>query len=290
MKSNQLDLVQYFNQNDGHGNGLIIKGKVRIGKTYLLGIITKIFIDNGFYILTNVRFEDWEFEKHKDKMTYVIDDIDFFEAFCEIPKNSKLIIMWDDAQSKPYMTSKAVMTPEGKKLASFLIFIGKFECNYVYVAHQKYIPHAITEGFNPLVIYKFKRESFLISNKVYEYDYDVYSDSESVFVPVPKTDQFKGLDIKSVAVADFKFRLDLDSLYTHLAKYEYGEDLRRGVRDFLNSDSAILSKSSELKSYTYVDIALSIYLKRGLIKDSTPLNQIINPNTLSEAKRKYKKL
>lgn len=223
-------------------------------------------------------------------MTYVIDDIDFFEAYCEIPRNSKLIIMWDDAQSKPYMTSKAVMTPEGKKLASFLIFIGKFECNYVYVAHQKYIPHAITEGFNPLVIYKFKRESFLISNKVYEYDHEVYSDSESVFVPVPKVETFKGLDIKSMGVADFKFRLDLDSLYTHLAKYEYGEDLRRGVRDFLNSDSAILSKSSELKSYTYVDIALSIYLKRGLIKDSTPLNQIINPNTLSEAKRKYKKL
>lgn len=290
MKNSQLDLVQYFNQNDGHGNGLIVKGKVRIGKTYLLGIIAKILIDNDFYILTNVRFENWEFKKYKEKMTYIINDIDFFNAYCEIPENSKLVIMWDDAQSKDAFTSKGVMTPEGKKLASFLIFLGKFECNYVYVAHQKYIPHAITEGFNPLVIYKFKRESFIISNKIYENDFDVYADQNSYFVPVPKPEKFKGLDIKSKGVADFEFKLDLDSLYSHLAKFEYGEDLRRGVKDFLNSENAEISKASQLKNYSYVDMALSIYIQRGLIPDSTPLNKIFNPNTLSEAKNRYKKL
>jgi len=150
--SKQLDLMKHFNQNDGHGNGLIIKGKVRIGKTFLLGIIAKLLILNGFYVVSNVRFADIEFVKYKGRLFYMKNAKQFFEAYLKIPVGSKIVVIFDDSQAKKGFKSTGVMTKEGEKLASFLIFIGKFESNYIYVAHQKYIPSAITDGFEPLVI------------------------------------------------------------------------------------------------------------------------------------------
>lgn len=285
MINEQLDLIDYFKQNDGHGNGLILKGKVRIGKTFLLGILTRILLMNGFYVISNVRFADIEFEKYKNQLFYMITDKDFFEAYLQIPENSKIIVVFDDSQAKDGFTSKGVMTKEGKKLSTFLIFIGKFEANYIYVAHQKYIPNSITEGFNPLIIYKFRRSDFYISDKLYENDNDVFSDINSYRIPVPSPDKFRGLEIKSKAIAVFDFILDLDNLISHLAKYEYGENLRLGVKDFFNQIENTDNEYNDLQSLTYTSIAKAIYLKRGYIKDATPLNEIINSQILAKVKK-----
>ena len=43
----QLDIIKHFQKNDSHGNGLIIKGGIRRGKTYLLAIIVKLLLING---------------------------------------------------------------------------------------------------------------------------------------------------------------------------------------------------------------------------------------------------
>jgi len=43
---------------------------------------------------------------------------------------------------------------------------------------------------------------------------------------------------------------------------------------------------NDLANLTFENIAEAIYRKRGYIPDSTPLNKIINPQSLSNVKKK----
>lgn len=278
---NQLDIVKHFQQFNSHGNGLVIKGRVRVGKTFLLGIIAKILLLNNFAIISNVRFQDYEYAKHKN-LFYITNDKEFFECYLLIPENTPIILMWDDIQAQKGF--KSTDYEQFSKLSSFLIFIGKFECNYVYVAHQKYIPNCILEGFKPLFLYKVQKPWFYVCDELHIND--EYCQNCAISYQ-PNPDQLKPLDIQSKAFSRFEFTLDLDGLFNYLSEKHIGENLRKGVSDFLNK-SQHTDKYSHLKELTLKEIGLAIYYKRGMIKDSTSLNEIINPNTLSGIKKLIK--
>lgn len=278
---NQLDIIKHFQQFNSHGNGLIVKGRVRVGKTYLLATITKLLIQNNFAIITNVRFENSEFDKYKN-LFYITNDKEFFECYLNIPENTPIVLIWDDIQAQKGF--KSTDYAQFTTLSSFLIFIGKFDCNYVYVAHQKYIPNCILEGFNPLFIYKTQKEWFYVCDELHIND--EYCSNCAISYQ-PNSANFTPLKIQSKAFSRFEFTLDLDGLFNHLSNYEIGENLRKGVREFLNKSEST-DKYSHLRNLTLKEIGLAIYYKRGLIKDSTPLNKILNPNTLSDIKKLIK--
>lgn len=278
---NQLDIVKHFQQFNSHGNGLIIKGRVRVGKTFLLAIITKLLLLNNFAIITNVRFQDYEFDKYS-KLFYITNDKQFFECYLDIPENTPIVLIWDDIQAQKGF--KSTDYEQFSNLSSFLIFIGKFDCNYVYVAHQKYIPNCILEGFNPLFLYKVQKPWFYVCDELH-INNDFCSNCAVSYQPDPE--KFKPLDIQSKAFSRFEFTLDLDGLFNHLSNYEIGENLRLGVREFLNKSKSV-DKYYNLKDLTLKEIGLAIYFKRGIVKDSTPLNEILNPNTLSSIKKLIK--
>lgn len=281
----QLDIVEHFRQNDSHGNGLIVKGGVRRGKTYLVSIIVKLLLINGFTVISNVRFNDNEFIKWKGKLFYITTDLDYFNFYLQTSENSPIVLVWDDIQAQEGF--KSTDHQQFTKLSSFLIFLGKFESNYIYVAHQKYIPDCILDGFEPLFIYKRKREWFYACMEFHERSTDRCKDC--VYVPVPLPNQVKGLDIKSKAFSRFQFVIELDKLYNHLSQYHIGEEIRKGVKEFLEkSDNE--GVFDNVKNLSLKEIAMAIYFKRGIISDSTPLNEFINPNTLWDAKKLIKKL
>lgn len=280
--ANQLDIVKHFQQFNSHGNGLIVKGRVRVGKTYLLGIIAKILLQNGFAIISNVKFKDYEYDKYSN-LHYITNDIEFFECYLNIPENTPIVLFWDDIQAQKGF--KSTDYEQFSKLSSFLIFIGKFETNYIYVAHQKYIPNCILEGFNPLFLYKTKKEWFYVCNELHINDEFC---SNCAISYQPTSDKFEPLDIQSKAFSRFSFDLDLEGLYNYLSQKHIGENLRKGVRDFLNKSEST-DKYSHLKNLTLKEIGLAVYYKRGIVGDSTPLNEILNPNTLSAIKKLIKK-
>ena len=278
-----IDLVEHFRRFDGHGNGLIVKGRVRSGKTYLVAIITKMLLNDGFAIITNVRFDDKVLADYPD-LYYINDDIGYFEAYVKIPDNKPIVLVWDDIQSVQGFKSTHVSHREGDLLAKFLIFIGKFETNYIYVAHQKYIPNVITEGFDPLIIYKLNRETFYLG------DSTLWLESADIRrncyrIPVPSPERFPSLPIKSKALASFTFSLDLDGLYAHLSRYDIGEDLRRGVTEFLSTVDEHDDHFARLKKLSYKDIYTSLCLKKGeILSDSKRIRDLINPKTVQEAR------
>jgi len=281
--TNELDIVAHFKQFNCHGNGLVIKGRVRVGKTYLLGIIAKLLLGNGFAIITNVRFADSEFEKYKGRLFYISSDLEYFEHYLTIPESIPIVLMWDDIQAQSGF--KSTDYDQFTKLSQFLIFMGKFETNYVYVAHQKYIPDCILDGFEPLFIYKKAKEWFYACRELHLTIKDVCS--KCAYVPQPKPNQLTPLKILSQAISRFEWVLDLDGLYNHLSRYDIGENLRKGTKEFLESNDGF-DEFKHLKDLKLYEIALAIYFKRGIISDGTKLNKIINPNTLSETKKLIK--
>ena len=162
----ELDIIDHFKQNDSHGNGLIIKGGIRRGKTYLLAIIVKLLLINGFTVISNVRFDDNEFIKWKGKLFYITTDLDYFNHYLKANPNTPIVLVWDDIQAQKGF--KSTDHEQFSKLSSFLIFLGKFESNYVYVAHQKYIPDCILDGFEPMFIYKKERTWFYACMEFHE--------------------------------------------------------------------------------------------------------------------------
>ena len=281
----QLDIIEHFKKNDCHGNGLIVKGGIRRGKTYLIAIITKLLLINGFTVISNVRFEDTEFIKWKGKLHYISTDLEYFKHYLNVPENTPIVLVWDDIQAQKGF--KSTDHEQFSKLSSFLIFMGKFDSNYVYVAHQKYIPDCITDGFEPLFIYKRAREYFYACMEFHESSKDKCKDC--VYVSQPTPNQIKGLAIKSKAFSRFQFVIDLEGLYDYLSRYEIGEQIRKGVREYLDKSDTD-NAYTHLQNLSLKEIAFAIYFKRGVIKDSTPLNEFINPNTLSSVKKIYRKM
>lgn len=284
-----LDLIKHFRRFDGHGNGLIVKGRVRSGKTYLVAIITKLLLNDGFAVITNVRFNDKVLADYPN-LFYINDDTGYFESYTKIKENTPIVLVWDDIQSVTGFKSTHVGHKEGDLLAKFLIFIGKFETNYIYVAHQKYIPNVITEGFDPLIIYKLTRESFHLGDSTLYLD-PVDIRRNCIRIPVPSPKAFKSLPIQSKAMASFTFNLDLDGLYAYLSRYDIGEDLRRGVKEFLESQGEYDDHYDKLKKLSYKDLYISLCLKKGeILSNGLRIRDFINDNHITRGREELKRI
>lgn len=285
----EIDIVSHMQRFDSHGNGIIVKGRVRSGKTYLLGIMARLFIEAGFVVIGNVRFSDDMLRKYAGKLYYIVTDKDYFEAYLEVPPDTPIILMFDDSQGQQGMTSTGVMTKQGKQLASWLIVCGKLETNWVYVAHRDYIPHSITTGFDPLIIWKYERSHFWVTSKLYDTRAEVQR--YGYRVPVPSPDKFKGFDIISKGTAWFEFTLDMEAMIKHLSGQHIGDNLRLGVSEFLNGKLQG-DPDQHLKDLTHKDIIKAIYYKKPEVKGSDKLYKLFNReilyDTLKECQTKSK--
>ena len=277
----RFNILSHYRKFGSHGNGIIIKGRVRSGKTTLVSIFVKQMLDNGFAIISNVRFDDSELIKYAGKLHYITSDYDYFKTYSLLDGNIPVILVWDDAQASEGMKSTQVMTKQGNNLAKFLIFIGKLQTNYLYIAHQKYIPNVIMDGFEPIIIYKLNRNSFYVGNST------LYLEESEIrhncyFVPLPEINENTPmLKILSRATATFEWKVDLDSLYKYLSQYHIGENLKQGIQEFLTVNQNDNSDEMNLKKLTWEQIVKAIYLKRnGKIKGNEKLNEIINSGIL----------
>jgi hypothetical protein len=278
----EFDIIKHYSRFNGHGNGIILKGRVRSGKTTLVGILTYILVKSDFYIITNVRFEDWVFEKFADRIYYITNDIEYLEAYTKIPEGGRSILFFDDAQANTGMTSKGVMSEQGNRLSTFLIFIGKLETNYMYIAHQKYLPAPLIEGFNPIMLYTLEIGSFYASDKIVFDEELITRYGYKIETPDPK--EF-GLPIISRAVARFTFKLDWEDLIEYMARYDVGSNLKEAIFDYIeiyNLHEEQQSKSSPfntLKSMSYEKILLALSLKKGYkLSAGETIGDLFNPN------------
>lgn len=280
----QIDLLGHFQQNDCHGNGLILKGGVRKGKTYLLSIICKILLKNGFAVISNVRFKNEIYDKYKN-LYYITTDREYFEKYLLINDALPIVLFWDDIQAQKGF--KSTDHEQFTKLSNFLIFLGKYNSNYIYVAHQKYIPDCILDGYEPLFIYKNSRYYFRICEEFHEKS--ISRCSNCIDAPVPKN--FKPLPFLSRGFARFTFIMDLEGLYDYLSQYEIGEDILRGTKEFLEQHTEEKSEYGELGNLSYEKIYIALTIKKGkLLSSGLKIREIFNSNIITMARNKLKKM
>lgn len=293
-----IDFSKYFMfDGKGHGNGLIIKGGVGTAKTTMLSMIIKILLENtNFVFPTNIRFEQWVYDKYPDRLHFISNVKQYFEFYCRISYEQPLLLIWDDSQGNEGFKSTGINTSDGNILSSFLIYLRKFSTSYIYIAHQSYIPRSITEGFAPYFLYKIDKEHFAISTNYYEIDSDAFNDSENIIGKMLPYNQFDKyyLPILSHAFTDFIFNIDWFELKQFLSQYEVGEQLKEYMKIYLdnleNCETGIKAKYDILKKYSYQDLYIALCMKRGkILPHAMPLNEIINDNTITRAKKKINK-
>jgi len=307
--NNQIDFVKYYSVNGGHGNGLIIKGGVRKGKTTLISLITRILLEESkFIVISNVRFHNSVYDKYEGKLFYINSLRQYLNYYANIPYENPILLVWDDAQASEGMTSKDVMSKSGKMLAQFLIFIGKMQTSYLYVAHQKYIPSPLIDGFEPLIIYKNNRTQFVLSSEIYDSDKMANRDKDNWIINLPKpiTNQLENgntvisnedknyLPIMSIAFTTFNFNdVDLKELNEKLTVFEVGENIKETVRDYLDNNINENGNAEyiNLKKLSYEKIYIALCLKKGKVLSSgETIRDLINPNILNETRKKLKKI
>ena len=302
-----LSIPNYFRRHSGHANGLFIKAGVRKGKTTLASAFTKQLLkETEFYIASNVRFENEVYDDYQGidgypaRLKYITSDLEYFEYYVSIPDDKPMLLVWDDAQASEGFQSTEQYTDSAKMLQKFLINIGKMETSFIYVCHRSYIPRSLSEGFEPLYIHILKRGSFYITEQNYDSGLEIkkaVQRGNGYYVPLPSWDTFKQkvLPILTRAPASFEFILDHGELQKILTRWDIGEDLKRGIREFLNMDSS--SESQEDKELrvilgaSYEKLFLALCLKRKrLISGGEKFKEVINPTLINDARQKAKKI
>jgi hypothetical protein len=174
------------------------------------------------------------------------------------------------------------MKPQGVMLATFLIFIGKLETNYMYIAHQKYLPAPLIEGFNPIMLYTLEIGSFYVSDEIYMQEALIERFGYKIETPNPKD---FGLPIISRAIPRFEFNLDWEDLIKYMARYEVGDDLKSAIREYIakfyssKKKTDILAPFNSLKEITYENLLLAISLKKGRkLSSGETIGELFNPN------------
>ena len=129
MKSQNryFNILNHYRKFGAHGNGIIIKGRVRVGKTTLVSIFAKQLLDDGFAVISNVRFHDDVFKLYPNRLFYITSDLEFFESYIKLEPDTPSVLIWDDAQGSQGMKSTQVISKSGENLSKLLIFIGKFK-------------------------------------------------------------------------------------------------------------------------------------------------------------------
>lgn len=292
-----VDIIQYFAQNKGHGNNLIIKGGVGKGKTTLLSFIVKLLLDfTNFVIVTNVRFSNNVYQDYPMRLFYVSNFRQYLDFYTKVPYSQPILLIIDDSQGNDSFTSKGVLTGGGKILASVLIYIRKLSTSMIYIAHQRYIPASIVDGFEPYYLYKTDKKDFVISQEFFEKDSDSRKHPDSIIVNMPSFTEYDKhyLDILSHAFTDFEFNIEWDELRQKLSQYDVGENLKECVAEYLNDLE--LSETNEFKEYDYLEklsyekYYIGLCLKRKcIIPPSAKLNEIIHGNIINDGKNKINK-
>jgi len=286
----EFDIVKHYSRFNGHGNGVILKGRVRSGKTTLVGILSYILMEAKFYLITNVRFDDWVWEEYHGRIFYIRNDIEYLEAYCKVPDGGRVILFFDDAQANEGMTSKGVIKPQGSQMATFLIFIGKLETNYMYIAHQSYLPRPLVEGFNPIMLYTLEVGTFYVSDKIMTEEHNILKYSYEVEVPDPK---LYGLPIMTRAIPRFTFKLNWEDLVDYMSNYDVGENLKPAIRQYLaryhltEAQKEAADPFLHLKALTYEQILIALSLKKGYkLSAGDTIGELFNPNIRQMARDK----
>jgi len=289
MSNNEtIDFAKYLTKNKGHGNGLIIKGGVRKGKTTLISVIKKILInETNFEIVSNVRLDNLVYLTEK-RLHYVRYFSEYLNIYSNLENDVPILLVWDDSQSDSSFTSLGVMSKGGKDISSFLVFIGKLSTSFIYVAHKSYIPRSFIEGFEPVFIYKLDKKDFWISEYFYQYDSDVKNSNQNYRCFIPKLDEFNHFKILSMAFTKFEFDIDLQKLYDHLSENQIGENLKPAVKEFLNN---VDNKMYDLDKYTisYQDLYIALCIKKGqIIGRGDKISTIFNDKFIYDGRKKIK--
>jgi hypothetical protein len=249
----EYEIMDHFNQNNRHGNFLVIKGKIRSGKTHLAAILARYAIYSGFSIITNIRFED-RVLRANPKIYYITSDRDFFKAYISIKGDS--ITIFDDAQATT-ASSLDTLKEKGQLIQSLMLFVGKFQSNVIYIAHLKYLPEWLKSA-EPLWIYKMHQKDFHMSYDYLEWD-EVRKSRKVVRIPI--TDDMKPLEFKTFGVPFFEITMDINRMWFELSKYE-GDDLREAVQQYLVTDIKDKDKK-KLLDLTEAEIVQAIMLHFG---------------------------
>ena len=260
----EIDVMNHFDQNNRHGNFLIIKGKIRSGKTHLAAILARFALEKGFKVITNIRFTDATIKRYPDKIYYITTDRDFFKAYVEIDGDS--ITIFDDAQAT-LSSSLDTQTSKGKTVQSLMLFVGKFRSNVIYIAHLRYLPLWIKSA-QPLYIFKMHQKDMHISYKYHEFD-EVRRSQQVIRVPLPK--DLKPLPFKTFGFPNFEITMNLPVMWAQLSQFE-GDDLRIAVKKYLESDQKTKA-DDRLRGLSESDIIRAIMLKYNFddVKDFSKL-------------------
>lgn len=289
----KIDFIQYFGQNHGHGNNLIIKGGVGKGKTTLLSLIIKLLLDySNFVIVSNVRLENKIYQKYPLRLFYISGIKQYLDFYTKVPYSQPILLIVDDSQGEDSFTSKGVLSDGGRTLASFMIYIRKLSTSMIYIAHQRYIPASMVDGFEPYYIYKTDKQHFVVSQEFFEKDSDSLKDSDSIICEMPSFEYYDKyyLNILSHAFTSFAFDIDWAELKLRLSQYHVEENLKEEIEKYLSEieyqNTNEYNEYETLKSIPFTKYYLGLCLKKGfIIPTSAKINEIINPQLTKRAEK-----
>jgi len=269
-----FDPVMFFWKNKGHGNFQVIKGKIRVGKTYFANIEAKLLIDAGFKIISNCRYTKEAMRQYKGQLFYISTDRDLFNIYIE--NEGPFVVLFDDAQTYGMSSTKAT-SQKGKTIADLSLFLGKLSMNCIFIEHLKYIPEFI-KGQSPQMVYKLTQKAVHIpkmQGDIIEKMAEVRRRCVKINIP----DTAEPIPYETFMVPSFDITLPLDKLWSFLGKWEGKDhDLREGIRQWLlEYDGELVSE--RIKKMTWEDIWAAIRLKKPNVKPTAKLYQII-PNQI----------
>lgn len=270
---------------DPTGTTLIIQGRRRSGKSFLISIFVKVLMAWGFYIITNFQFTDQVFKDNLGRMYYIRTARQLLEAYTNIPEGAFIVLVLDDFQAVQGSKSTQVSSKEGDKFQDFSIFQGKLGISSIYITHLNYHSQAYTNQ-DPRYLYKFVKPFFQWAGTRY---YDIRDKAlvmrKTKKIPVPN---IKPLDYIHTDIGFFVFDIDFKDLWDYMAKNR-GKGNRAIIRDYLARDRE-KEALEELKGLSWDDIALAIAIKRPKTKGSETLYNVIPRTSLYSALRRVKEL
>jgi hypothetical protein len=260
----RIDLMQHFKKGNAEGNLAVIQGSVGSGKSYFCNILTPYFIDAGFDIITNLKFDKSVFENNN--IWYMSSDLTFFEAYTET--NNKIIAIFDDFQATSG-DSTTVTSKKGQSSKTFFIFIRKFGMNGVMVYHLDYLQKAIYQQ-RPLYLYKKDKKTFYASYQKYSIDKinPFMQDLKKNKIFRIRQPDIKPLPYNTYGFPSFKIYLDWDDIQEFMANW-WGNN-KDGMREYLRQWKNGERPVSRLSNATLKEIYNEVWNRR---KDKFTLHE-----------------
>lgn len=185
-------ILKYWFRHGNHGNFMVINGSPRTGKTNLGCLIIESLRDMGFDIITTIKLK-----KNYSGVHHVAYFSQFLRVYAEDITGDSVFIV-DDAQSS-MGTSTEATTKKGRNNTKLTLYIGKFQCNLIYISHiEEYLPRNIGD-FNPLYIEKPSKKTMFVMDRMVD--------------RIPKTK----LPYDTFSPSHWGYDIDIDKLFYHLS-------------------------------------------------------------------------